>query len=115
MKGLFSALLALVGCGVAVRSVAAQQTSAGPGALVRQLVVESLQGGGSRADMVLVAADSASAILLRMADLHPVVTPDPKGLVCPASTEADGRPVGSPVGYGSRRRLPPEPTARSGS
>jgi len=27
------------------------------------------------------------------------VTPDPKGLVCPASTEADGRPVGSPVGY----------------
>jgi len=100
MKGLFLKLLVFMGCAASLRAVAAAQpTTDGLGALIRPLVVDSLQGGGARAEMVLVAADSASAALLRLADVPAVAAPGPKALVCPGSTEADGRPAAPPIGY----------------
>ena len=100
MKRLFIGLLVFVGCAGSVQTVAAQATPDGLGALVRQLMVDSLQfGGGARVDMVLVAADSASTVLLRLADVRTVAAPAPQGLTCPASTEADGHRVAPPVGY----------------
>jgi hypothetical protein len=77
----------------------AQPLPDGLRALLRQLVVESLQGGGARPEMIFVAADSASAKLLRLADVPAVVAPGPGPLLCPGSTEADGRPTAPPVGY----------------
>ena len=99
MRRLISGLLVVLGCAVAVRGVAAQGTPDGLGALIRQLMFDTMRDGGARDDMVLVAADSASAVLLRLADVHPEAAPGPKGLACPASTEADGRNVPPPVGY----------------
>jgi hypothetical protein len=78
---------------------AAQSDTAGLGASVRQLVIESLNGGGRRPNQVLVAADSASAALLSLAQISAVAVPGPPGLVCPGSTAADGKAVPAPVGY----------------
>lgn len=99
MRWLFSGFLALMGCAASVPPIAAQSSSDGLGALVRELVV-SLQGdGGVRVDMILVAADSASAAFLRLADLSAMPAPGPKPLLCPGSTEADGQHAAPPVGY----------------
>jgi hypothetical protein len=99
-------LLAFMGCTLSARAAGAQPSPDALGALVRQLVVDSLRlGGGARGDLILVAADSASAVLLRMADVHTVAAPGPEGLTCPASTEADGRPSPAPVGYVMRVAL----------
>jgi len=92
-------LAAVVGCVVSLPAAAAAQAeAAGLGAVVRQLVVESLTGGGRRADQVLVAADSGSAALLGLAGISAAAA-GPAGLVCPGSTEAAGRPAPTPVGY----------------
>ena len=91
-------LAAVVGCVVGLpAATAAQPGGAGLGAVVRQLVVESLNGGGRRADQVLVAADSGSVALLSLAGIAAATRP--AGLVCPGSTEADARPTSTPVGY----------------
>ena len=100
MRWLFSGLFALVGCASSTGVVAATSSSDGLGALLRQLVVDSLQrDGGARVDMILVAADSTSATLLRLADLPTVAAPAPKPLLCPGSTEADGLRAARPRGY----------------
>ena len=78
--------------------MSAQPLPAGLSSEVRQLL-ESLQGGGVRAEMILIAADSASAELLRQADVPVTAAPAPAALLCPGSTEADGRPSAPPVGY----------------
>jgi len=104
MKGLFIGLLAYAGCATSARAVAAQPSPDGLGALVRQLV-ESLNVGGARDEMVLVAADSASAALLRLADVPAVAAPGPEALVCPGISEADGRSAAPPVGYVVRVEL----------
>lgn len=98
-------LVAVAGFATAVQATpAVRPDTAGLGALVRQLVVDSLMGGGTRADAVLVAADSASAALLGLAGL-PAAAPEPAGLVCPGSTGPDGRPAPAPVGYVVRLAL----------
>jgi hypothetical protein len=99
MKSLLLGLVAFVGYTASPLALAAQPTPDGLGALVRQLVVDSLRGGGARAEEVLVAADSASAALLRLADVPAAGAPLAPALVCPGSTEADGRPAPPPVGY----------------
>ena len=104
MKGLFLGLLAYAGCATSARAVAAQPSPDGLGALVRQQVA-FLHGGGARDEMVLVAADSASAALLRLADMPAMAPPGPEALVCPGSTEADGRSAAPPVGYVVRVEL----------
>lgn len=78
---------------------AAQSDTAGLGASVRQLVIESLTGGGTRPNQVLIAADSASAALLRFAQLSSIPAPGPAGLLCPGSTATDAQAVKDPVGY----------------
>lgn len=89
----------MVACGSCARALSTQSTAEGIGPVIRQLLGDSLrEGGGDRDDMVLVAADSASAALLRLAEV-PTAPPGPQPLLCPASTEADGRRVASPVGY----------------
>ena len=98
MKSLLIGLAAFVGYTASPLALAAQPTDT-LGALLRHLVVDSLRGGGARAEAVLVAADSTSATLLRLADLPLAATPRPPALVCPGSTEADGRPAPPPVGY----------------
>jgi hypothetical protein len=97
MKSLLLGLVAFVGYTEAPLALAAQPIPDGLGALIRQLVVDSLRGSGARAEAVLVAADSANAALLRLADVP--AAPRPPALVCPGSTEADGRPAPPPVGY----------------
>jgi hypothetical protein len=91
---------ALVACLAALPAAsAAQSDTAGLGASVRQLVIESLNGGGTRPDQVLVAADSATAALLSLARISAVAGPGPAGMVCPGSTAADALAVQAPVGY----------------
>ena len=99
MKSLLLGLVAFVGYTALPVALAAQPIPDGLGVLIRQLVVDSLQSGGARAEAVLAAADSASAALLRSADVPTAAAPQPSALVCPGSTEADGRPVPPPVGY----------------
>jgi hypothetical protein len=99
MKRLFRGILIVGACALSARAVAAQTTEE-LGPLIRQLLFGSLlEGGGDRDDMVFTAADSASAALLRLAEVPATAPPGPKPLLCPASTEADGRLVSSPVGY----------------
>jgi hypothetical protein len=109
MKGLFVGLLASFGCAASVRAIAAQPLPAGLAALVRQLVVNSLQGGGDRDEMVFVAADSASAELMRSADVPTVTPPGREMPLCPGSTEADGQLTVAPVGYVVRAMFVTEP------
>jgi len=99
MKALLGGLLVSLGCAASARAAAAQSLPAGLSALVRQIVVNSLQEGGARNDMVFVAADSTTGELLRLADVPTVAAPPPGPLFCPGSTEADGRPTAPPVGY----------------
>lgn len=106
MRTLIFGLLAFAGLAPSVQDVAAQQTPDSLGALIRQLA-NSLRDGGARDGMVVVAADSASAALLRLADVPAVAAPGPAGLLCPASTGADGERDASPVGYRIQLALVP--------
>ena len=49
--------------------------------------------------MLLVPTDSASAALLRLANMPATAPPGPHPLLCPGGTEADGRRAASAVGY----------------
>lgn len=111
MKGLLLGLIALVGSVLSPLSLGAQEDADGLGALIRQLV-ESLQGGGARDGTLFVAADSASATLFRLAGI--AAASRPSTLVCPGSTETDGRPSAPPVGYQVQVALAvgPDTTAR---
>jgi len=109
MKGLLVGLLASLGCAASVRAIAAQPLPVGLAALVRQLVVDSLPDGGARDEMILVAADSASAELMRSADVPTVAAPAREMPLCPGSTEADGQPTAPPVGYMVRAMFVTEP------
>lgn len=93
--------MAAVVCCAAVlpAASAAQSDTAGVGAVLRQLVVESLAGGGVRPDQLLFADDSASAALLRLAGISAATGTRPSSLLCPGSTNADASPVQPPVGY----------------
>ena len=71
----------------------------GLGALLRSMVTDSLVGGGRRADQRYVAADAVSDSLLRGSGLAPTVLSDGEQLACPASTDANSKPVASEVGY----------------
>lgn len=101
MKGLYRGILVLVACSACARTLSTQSTTTeGIGPLIRQLLIDSLRlGGGDRDDMLLVAADSASAALLRLANVPATAAPGPKPLLCPGSTEPDGRRAASPMGY----------------
>lgn len=112
MKALLLGLVTLVAHAASPFTLAAQKDADGLGALIRELVVNSLQGGGARAGALFVAADSASATLVRLADIS--LAPRPSTLVCPGSTEADGQPSPSPVGYVVQLALAvaPDTTAR---
>jgi len=92
-------LLALVGCTAPSARIEARPDAEGLGAIIRQLAVDSLRAGGTRAGAVLVAGDSVSAALLGLARVPTAAAPGPAGLVCPASTAADGGPAPPPVGY----------------
>lgn len=63
--------------------------------------------------MILVAADSASAALLHLADMTAITPPGPKPLLFPASTEADMRPATGPVAIASRLCSSTAPTPPS--
>ena len=106
MKTLIFGLLALVGLAAPMQNIDAQQSADSLGVLIRQLV-NSLRDGGARDGMVAVAADSASAALLRLADVPAVAAPGPERLLCPASTSADGERDASPVGYRIQLALVP--------
>ena len=108
MKGLLLGVLASLGCTASAR-LSAQPLPDGLRALLRQLVVESLQDGGARPEMMFVAADSASAKLLRLADVPAAAAPGSGALLCPGSTEADGRPSAPPVGYVLQATLVTQP------
>ena len=100
MKRLARGILAIVACGACARALSTQSNTDGLRPLIRQLLIDSLRlGGGDRDDMLLVAADSASAALLRLANVPATAARGPQPLLCPASTESDGRRVASPVGY----------------
>lgn len=99
MNRLLLGALTFLGLGASLPALDAQPMPNGLGALVRELVVESLRHGGTRAGGLLVAADSASAAVLHLAAAPTESAPGPKALMCPASTEADGRPSPPPVGY----------------
>jgi len=92
-------VVAVVALAALPAASAAQSDTAGLGASIRQLVIESLNGGGTRGDQVLVAADSASAALLSVARISVVTAPSPSSLLCPGSTELDAKAVQAPVGY----------------
>ncbi len=47
----------------------------------------------------LAVGPAASAVLLSLARIAAIVAPGPADLLCPGSTEADGKPVRPPVGY----------------
>jgi hypothetical protein len=79
--------------------MSAQLTDSSYAALARQIVVDSLRGGGHRADETYIATDSATARLLRIGGMSAVsVHAPPIAIDCPdaALTAASV----SPVGYG---------------
>jgi len=111
MKATLLGLLVVAHVAAPSRPLDAQPAAArvpdGVGTLIRQLA-DSLRGGGVRAGMVLVAADSASATLLRLSGVQVAAAPGSAPLVCPSSTGADGRPVPPPVGYVVQVQLAPD-------
>jgi hypothetical protein len=97
--------LSFLGFAASLSTLPAQVAPDGLAAVLREVVVNSLHGGGTRADALLVAGDSASAALLRFAGVPAQATPGSEALLCPSSTDADGRPAPPPVGYVLRATL----------
>jgi hypothetical protein len=83
-------------------------------AVLRELVVDSLVGGGSRTDQTLAVSDDAGTdSLLRRAGVKLMDPSDTRRLACPASTDSAGAPMRPPVGYVVQVRLSPETSAGS--
>lgn len=77
-------------------------------AILRPLVLDSLGGAGARGSQLTIASDSASAALLRAAQLSIGAAPK-DGVSCPDGTASDGTPVADPVGYRVSVRLSRDP------
>ena len=94
------ALLALfLGCRAPVPSRAQPVLDDGLGELVRTMVTDSLIGGGRRAGLRYVAADSASDSMLRPTGLNVTRRESARELPCPSSTDTAGLPVAREVGH----------------
>jgi len=93
-------ILCVVVAGVALagRATVARAQEAAMLAILRPLVLDSLNGAGVRADQLLIAVDSISARMMRTAMLE-LGAPSDRDVSCPAGTLDDGRPVPAPVGY----------------
>ena len=94
-----SIVLSFLACRLAAQTPEMPPPDSAFYALVRSLLLESLRGGGVRADQRLIPANPESRLLFR----HMGITIDSlitsHELLCPGSTTADDRPVPSPVGY----------------
>lgn len=66
--------------------------------VLRPLVLDSLRGAGARGSQLTIASDSASAVMLRAAQLSISAAPR-AGVFCPDGTSSDGTPIADPVGY----------------
>jgi hypothetical protein len=76
--------------------------------VLRPLVLDSLRGAGARGSQLTIPADSASALMLRTAQLSISAAPR-DGVSCPGGTSSDGTPVADPVGYRVSVRLSRDP------
>lgn len=106
LGGAFSSLL----CGSPLSAQVAEGTPSDRAvfALVRSIVLDSLNAGGHRVGQVVVADDSASGALLRAAAV-PATQPTalPAVVVCPGSTDSDNTAWADPVGFRMKASLLP--------
>jgi hypothetical protein len=79
--------------------------------VVRPVLRDSLRGAGARGNQLTIASDSASAVILRAAQLSISAAPG-DGVACPAGTLGDGTPVAEPVGYRVSVQLSRDPESR---
>lgn len=66
--------------------------------ILRSVVLDSLRGAGARGSQRTIAADSASAALLRAAQLSTSAAPQ-DGVFCPDGSSSAGARLADPVGY----------------
>jgi hypothetical protein len=71
---------------------------AGMLAVLRSVVLDSLRGAGARGNQLTIASDSASAALLRAAQL-PISAAPQDGVFCPDGSSSAGARLADPVGY----------------
>lgn len=76
--------------------------------VIRVLIADSAMTGAGRAERPVTAADSVTSRLLDQAGVPVAPRVDEQGLLCPASTLANGAPPPGPRGYYLRVEVVPD-------